>query len=64
MTLYYHSMVKKSKKKLRIGTKLVLTALDADKDFGSISFGVDEDDFALIKSRKRRAYEVNPILNT
>ena len=46
---------KKSKKKLRIGTKLVLTALDADKDFGSISFGVDKDDFALIKSRKRRA---------
>lgn len=46
---------KKSKKKLRIGTKLVLTALDADKDFGSVSFGVDKDDFALIKSRKRRA---------
>ena len=46
---------KKSKKKLRIGTKLVLTALEADRDFGSISFGVDQDDFALIKSRKKGA---------
>ena len=46
---------KKSKKKLRIGTKLVLTALEADRDFGSISFGVDQEDFALIKSRKKGA---------
>ena len=46
---------KKSKKKLRIGTKLVLTALEADRDFGSISFGIDQEDFALIKSRKRGA---------
>ena len=46
---------KKSKKKLRIGTKLVLTALEADRDFGSISFGVDQDDFVLIKSRKKGA---------
>ena len=46
---------KKSKKKLRIGTKLVLTALEADRDFGSISFGIDQDDFALIKSRKKGA---------
>ena len=46
---------KKSKKKLRIGTKLVLTALEADRDFGSISFGIDQEDFALIKSRKKGA---------
>ena len=46
---------KKSKKKLRIGTKLVLTALEADRDFGSISFGVHQEDFALIKSRKKGA---------
>ncbi len=46
---------KKSKKKLRIGTKLVLTSLEADRDFGSISFGVDQEDFALIKSRKKGA---------
>ncbi len=46
---------KKSKKKLRIGTKLVLTALEADRDFGSISFGIDREDFALIKSRKKGA---------
>lgn len=46
---------KKTKKKLRIGTKLVLTALEADRDFGSISFGIDQEDFALIKSRKKGA---------
>lgn len=46
---------KKSKKKLRIGTKLVITSLEADRDFGSISFGIDQDDFALIKSRKKGA---------
>jgi len=46
---------KKSKKKLRIGTRLVLTSLEADRDFGSISFGIDEEDFKLIKSRKKGA---------
>lgn len=40
---------KKSKKRIKIGTELVLTALDADRDFMSITFGVDEDDFSLIK---------------
>ena len=50
---------KKSKKKLRIGTKLVLTALEADRDFGSISFGIDQEDFALIKSRKKGTINKN-----
>jgi exoribonuclease R len=44
---------KKSKKKLRIGTKLVLTALEADRDFGSISFGVQQEDLPLIKAKRR-----------
>ena len=44
---------KKSKRKLRIGTRLVLTSLEADRDFGSISFGIAEEDFPLIKSRKK-----------
>ncbi len=46
---------RKSKKKIKIGTKLVLTALEADRDFGSISFGVNQEDLPLIKSRKRGA---------
>lgn len=46
---------KKSKKRIKIGTKLVLTALEADRDFGSISFGVNQEDLPLIKSRKRGA---------
>lgn len=46
---------KKTKKRIKIGTRLVLTALEADRDFGSISFGVQQDDLALIKSRKRGA---------
>ncbi len=46
---------KKSKKKIKIGSKLVLTALEADRDFGSISFGVTGDDLQLIKSRKKGA---------
>lgn len=46
---------KKSKKRIKIGTKLVLTALEADRDFGSISFGVSQEDLPLIKSRKRGA---------
>ena len=46
---------KKTKKKIRIGTKLVLTALDADRDFGSISFGVEQEDIPKILSRKRGA---------
>lgn len=44
---------KKSKRRIKIGTHLVLTALDADRDFGSINFGINEEDLALIKSRKR-----------
>ena len=46
---------KKTKKRIKIGTRLVLTALEADRDFGSISFGVQQEDLALIKSRKRGA---------
>ena len=46
---------KKTKKRIKIGTKLVLTALEADRDFGSISFGIDRDDLQLIKSRKKGA---------
>lgn len=46
---------KKTKKRIKIGTKLVLTALEADRDFGSISFGVNQEDLPLIKSRKRGA---------
>ena len=49
---------KKTKKRIKIGTRLVLTALEADRDFGSISFGVQQDDLALIKSRKRGAYRL------
>ena len=44
---------KNSKRRIKIGSHLVLTALDADRDFGSISFGIEEEDIALIKSRKR-----------
>lgn len=46
---------KKTKKRIKIGTKLVLTSLEADRDFGSISFGIDRDDLQLIKSRKKGA---------
>lgn len=46
---------KKTKKRIKIGTKLVLTALEADRDFGSISFGIERDDLQLIKSRKKGA---------
>ncbi|MGN1372226.1 MAG: ribonuclease R family protein [Candidatus Coprovivens sp.] len=46
---------KKCNKKIKIGTRLVLTALDADRDFGSISFGIEREDLQLIKSRKRNA---------
>lgn len=46
---------KKSKKRIKIGTKLVLTALEADRDFGSISFGIESGDLQLIKSRKKGA---------
>lgn len=46
---------KKSKKRIKIGTKLVLTSLEADRDFGSISFGIQQEDLALIKSRKKGA---------
>jgi ribonuclease R len=46
---------KKSKKRIKIGTKLVLTALEADRDFGSISFGIESSDLQLIKSRKKGA---------
>ncbi|MDE5888949.1 MAG: ribonuclease R, partial [Bacilli bacterium] len=46
---------RKTKKKIKIGTNLVLTALDADRDFGSISFGIDAEDLVLIKGRKRGA---------
>ncbi len=46
---------RKTKKKIRIGSNLVLTALEADRDFGSISFGIPEEDLALIKGRKKGA---------
>ena len=46
---------RKTKKKIKIGSNLVLTALDADRDFGSISFGIPEEDLVLIKGRKRGA---------
>ena len=46
---------KKSKKKIKIGTELVLTSLEADRDFGSISFGVQQEDLPLIKVKKRGA---------
>lgn len=46
---------RKTKKKIKIGSNLVLTALEADRDFGSISFGIPSDDLALIKGRKRGA---------
>ena len=46
---------KKTKKRIKIGTKLVLTALEADRDFGSISFGIERDNLQLIKSRKKGA---------
>lgn len=44
---------KNSRRRIKIGAHLVLTALDADRDFGSISFGIEEEDLALIKSRKK-----------
>lgn len=46
---------KKSKKKLKIGTKLVITSLEADRDFGSICFGVQQEDLPLIKAKRKGA---------
>lgn len=46
---------KKSKIKLRIGTQLVLTSLEADRDFGSINFGVTSEDLPLIKAKRKGA---------
>ncbi|HAB67490.1 MAG TPA: hypothetical protein DCE23_09000 [Firmicutes bacterium] len=46
---------KKSKKRIKIGTQLIVTAIDADHDFGSVAFGIEEDDLKLIKGRNKRA---------
>lgn len=46
---------KRTKKRIKIGTELVLTSLEADRDFGSISFGVVQEDLPLIKAKRKGA---------
>lgn len=46
---------KKSKKRIKIGTQLVVTAIDATQDLGSVAFGIDSEDLKLIKGRKSKA---------
>ncbi len=52
-TLSYNG--KKTKKRIKIGTELVLTSLEADRDFGSISFGVAQEDLPMIKAKRKGA---------
>ncbi len=46
---------RKSKIKIRIGTHLVLTAVDTKKEYRTVNFGLDEDDFQLLLSKKKGA---------
>ena len=46
---------RKSKIKIRIGTHLVLTAVDTKKEYRTVNFGLEEDDFKLLLNKKRGA---------
>lgn len=46
---------KRSHAKIKIGTELVVTALEANRDFGTICFGIDEVDLPVIKTKRKGA---------
>ena len=46
---------KKTKVKIRIGTRLVLTAIDTKKEYRTVNFGLDEEDFAKLVLKRRGA---------
>lgn len=46
---------KKSKIKIRIGTRLTLTAIDTKKEYRTVNFGLDEEDFMKLVMKKRGA---------
>ena len=45
---------KKTKSKIRIGTKLIATAVDTKKEFRTVNFGIEEEDI-LVLTKKRMA---------
>ncbi len=51
----YAFIGRKSKKRIKLGSHLVVTAIEADQEFGSVAFGIAEDDIKLIKGRKKGA---------
>ncbi len=46
---------RKSKVKIRIGSHLILTAVDTKKEYRTVNFGLDEDDFKLLLNKKKGA---------
>jgi len=58
-TFYYDDETKsfrgkKTKSKIRIGTKLIATAVDTKKEFRTVNFGIEEEDI-LVLTKKRMA---------
>ena len=59
-TFYYDDATasfkgRKSKVKIRIGSHLILTAADTKKEYRTVNFGLDEDDFKLLLNKKKGA---------
>lgn len=46
---------KRTHTRIKIGTELVVTALEADRDFGAICFGVEACDLPIIKTKRKGA---------
>lgn len=46
---------KRSHSRIKIGTELVVVALEANREFGTICFGIDEQDLPVVKSKRKGA---------